>query len=67
MKLQNLNFGDMFLLKNGLRAVYLWSKDKTTHSFMIENDKTPNHYDENGIWYGQTNQENPLDIKCKLR
>ena len=61
--LKNAKFGDMFLTRNGLKAVFLYKK-KGQNSIIIEGYTKQHHYDDDGNWYGHSG-ENDLDIVAR--
>ena len=58
--LKDAKFGDMFLTRNGLKAIFLYKK-RDTNSVIIDGYTKQHHYDDEGNWYG-LEEECDLDI-----
>lgn len=58
---ENAYFGKSYRTRDERRAIYLWSNKKEGHSLIIDGEKKPHHYNEQGKWYSYEN-EKPLDI-----
>ena len=61
--LKDAKFGDMFLTRNGLKAVFLYKRNNNNSVFVEEYTKQ-HHYDDDGNWYG-LEPDNDLDIVSK--
>lgn len=51
---ENAQFGQMFITRDGRKAVYLWAINRLYHSLIVEGNpnKKPYHYDNDGKFYG---------------
>lgn len=64
--LKGAKFGDKFVCRNGDIALYLWANNKEGYSLLLEKEKKPQHYDVDGHWYSQADNENPYDVVSKV-
>lgn len=58
---ENAYFGKPYKTRNERKAIYLWANKKDGHSLIVEDEKKPHHYNDEGKWYSLDN-ENQLDI-----
>lgn len=65
----NAQFGQMFITRDGHKAVYLWANKREGHSLIVEGNpgKKPYHYDNDGKFYGSaTDTKDDIVRKIEL-
>lgn len=59
---RNAKFGDWYMTRNGLKAVYLW-RNRGQNSLIVDGYTKPMHFDDDGVWYSRKEYgTNELDI-----
>lgn len=58
---KNTYFGKPYKTRDGRKVLYLWSNKKDGHSLIVDGEKKPYHYNDDGKFYS-LDTENVLDI-----